>query len=130
MNPRPGVRRVRDSRFVPHVDDPHPGARGRGQHFVEMIAHQRENRIDSQRRGRLHEQFCARWHAAYCTVTYAPSALRNVSIWRITSASPAGKVGIFAFTWHRPDPTNPANCASATCPPMVTRTVPVTGAAP
>ena len=62
MNPRPGVGGVRDARFVPHIDDAQAGARGGGEHFVEMIAHQREDGIDSQVCGGLHEEFRSVWH--------------------------------------------------------------------
>ena len=47
VNPRPRIGRVRHARFVPHVHDAHARARRRRQHFVQMIAHQREDRVES-----------------------------------------------------------------------------------
>ena len=37
-----------DARFVPHVDDADARARRRREHFVQMIAHQGEDRVDPQ----------------------------------------------------------------------------------
>ena len=59
MDPRPRVGGVRHARFVAHIDDPQTAARGGGEHFVEVIANQREDGIDPQR-------------AAACTNNSAP----------------------------------------------------------
>src|SRR5262245_20123050 len=47
---------------MPHVDNLHAAARSLRQHLVEMIADEREDRVDSQFARRLHEQLRAVWH--------------------------------------------------------------------
>ena len=55
VEPRPGIGRVRDSGFVPHVHDADAAALAGRKHFVEMVAHQREDGIDTPLRQGLDE---------------------------------------------------------------------------
>lgn len=62
VDARPGVGRVRHAGFVPHIDDAQPRARGGGEDFVEVIAHQREDGVQAQLGSGLHEEGGAVWH--------------------------------------------------------------------
>jgi hypothetical protein len=44
------------SGFVPHVDNPHAAAHRHREHFVQMIAYQREDCVDLKRRQGVYEQ--------------------------------------------------------------------------
>ena len=62
VDPRPGVRGMRHGRFMPHVHNTNPAARGLQQDFVQVIAHQSEDRVDPKLGDRLHEQLGSIWH--------------------------------------------------------------------
>ena len=53
VNPRPGFGGVGDAGFVPHVENAYAAAGGGGQHFIQVIPHQREDGFDAQPRRRF-----------------------------------------------------------------------------
>ncbi len=62
VNARPGVGGMGDGRFVAEVQDADAGAGGRREDFVEVIADQRKDGVDSQLHGGCDEQFSACGH--------------------------------------------------------------------
>ena len=62
MDPRPRVGGMRDAGLVPQVDDPEAGARRLGEDFVQMVADEREDRVEAQLFACPHECGGPVWH--------------------------------------------------------------------
>ena len=90
MNSRPRIGGVGGARFVPHIHYAHSRARRRGQRLVEVISHQREDRVLSQLGGSLHEQLGSIWHR---TVMLLQSSSDPVTPRKILVTGGAGYIG-------------------------------------
>src|SRR5579863_2924798 len=62
MEPCPGIGRMCNARFVPHIDDANSLSRRHCQHFVQMIAHERKDVPYPKLADCLDEQLGAGWH--------------------------------------------------------------------